>query len=338
MSTTIFLSGRFFGGVPGADPTAPAAPSIADARIWALDAGLQHAVGLFETMTGGLLRRGVEGASSHGEEIETWVLHLDDHIDRLVDSARELGLSTDLRSNALQDAVLETVRRSGLVRARVRVTVTGGDLAMLTAAKAGGPLPPSDPTVLIVAQPATSYPKPMLEHGVGVAVADTRANPLNPHEGHKTLNYWWRLRELQAAARKAAAEALVLSVSNHVCGGCVSNILLVKGEELLTPIARGEEREIAGKAGVPMPSPVLPGVTRSWALDKIDRMGLQVTKRMLSVQDVLEADEVMLTNSSWGVLPVVKVEGSTIASGKPGPVTLDLVNAWNELEPRESLE
>lgn len=338
MSTTIFLNGRFFGGQATDAPPAAEVPSITDARLWALDAGVQHAVGLFETMTGGLLRRGVEGARSHGEEIETWVLHLDDHVDRLVDSARELGLSSDLRSSALQDAVLETVRRSGLARVRVRITITGGDLAMLTAAKAGGPAAPSDPTVLIVAQPATSYPRPMLEHGVTVALADARANPLNPHEGHKTLNYWWRLRELQAAARKAAAEALVLSVSNHLCGGCVSNILLVKGNELLTPIARGEEREIAGKSGVPMPSPVLPGVTRSWALDKVERMGLKVTKRMLSIQDVLAADEVMLTNSSWGVLPVVKLEGSEIASGKPGPFTLDLVNAWSELEPRDPAE
>ncbi len=328
MSTCVFLNGRFFGEAQTSERSA-----IADARVWALDAGVQHAVGLFETMTGGVARQGVEGASAHGEEVETWVLHLDDHVDRLVDSARELGLSVDLRASALQEAVLETVRRSGLARARVRLTVTGGDLAMLAAARAGGPATPSDPTVLIVAQPATSYPRAMLDHGVGIALADARANPLNPHEGHKTLNYWWRLRELQVAARKSAAEALVLSVSNHVCGGCVSNIVIVKGDEVLTPIARGEEREVAGKAGVALPSPVLPGVTRGWALDKVDALGLRVVKRLLSVQDVLSADEVMLTNSSWGVLPVVKVEASDIGSGRPGPVALDLVNAWRELFP-----
>lgn len=348
MSTCIFLNGRFFGGQPVAEAPASAEssaamPPIVDARVWAMDAGLQHAVGVFETMIGGLVRRGVEGARSHGEETETWVLHLDDHIERLVNSARELGLSEDLRSSALQDAVLETVRRSGLERARIRLTVTGGDLAMLTSARTGGGGvsgggTPSDPTVLIVAQPATNYPRAMLDHGVGVSLADTRANPLNAHEGHKTLNYWWRLRELQAAARKSAAEALVLSVSNHVCGGCVSNIMLVKGDELQTPIARGEERDVAGKSGVAMPSPVLPGITRAWVLDKADRLGLKITKRMLSIQDVLAADEALLTNSSWGVLPVVKVEGSEIASGKPGPVTLDLVHAWGELAPSAAAE
>lgn len=325
MSTVVFLNGSFYGGEGD--------PALAGARVPAFDAGLQHGVGLFETMLGGVARRGLEGAASHGEEVETWVLQLDDHMERLAGSASELGLSQDLRTGALAEAVLETVRRSGLARARVRLTVTGGDLAMLAAARGGGQPGPADPTVMIVAQPATVYPAPMFERGVGLTLADARANPLGALEGHKTLSYWWRLRELQGAARKGAGEALVLGVTNHVCGGCVSNLLLVKGDALLTPIARGEEEEVAGPGARTLRSPVLPGVTRAWALDKADRLGLTVKKQMLAVQDVLDADEVMLTNSSWGVLPVVRLEGSEVGGGRPGRVTLDLRDAWLGLLP-----
>jgi len=320
MPTVVFLNGKFYGG----EDDAP----VAEARVSAFDAGFQHAVGLFETMTGGVVRRGIEGARSHGEQIEAWVLRLDEHMDRLAASAKALGLSDQFRTRALGEVVLDTVRRSGLARARVRVSVTGGDLSML-ATSPGGPQPRMvDPTILIVAQPATEYPAGMYERGVTVTLADGRANPLNPFEGHKALNYWWRLRELRAAGEKGAAEALVLGVTNHVCGGCVSNVLLVKGDALVTPIARGEEKEVAGKGANALPSPVLPGITRAWAMERAERLGLGVVRKMVDVQEVLGADEVMLTNSSWGVLPVVRLEANSVGAGVPGRVCGELRAAW----------
>ena len=339
--TVVMLNGKFYGG----EGDAP----LSDARLSAFDAGFQHAVGLFETMLGGTATRGVEGGRSHGEVQETWVLHLDEHMERLAHSARSLGLSEQLRTVALGEAVLETVKRSGLPRARVRVTITGGDLAMLTVARSGASPAPIDPSVMIVAQPATVYPPAMFERGVSVTLAHTRANPLNAFEGHKTLNYWWRLRELQLAASKGAGEALILNITNHVCGGCVSNLICIKGEDVMAPLARGEEGasdhapaddspHIAAPRSQKAPvlhSPVLPGVTRAWALDRASRLGLRVTRRMVSVQDVVDADEVLLTNSSWGVLPVVRIESNDIGSGSPGRVGLDLRQAWLDLLPSE---
>lgn len=317
----VFLNGVFFD-----DPE--------DARLSAFDAGLQHSVGLFETMLGGHER-------SSGEP---WVFRLDEHVDRLCASAGALGLSDSLNSAALQQAVMATIRRSNLARARVRLTLTGGDLNMLSrdpeAAQRG-----VDPTILIVAQPATRYPDRMLDEGVMAVIADTRANPFNPSEGHKTLNYWWRLRELQLASRKGGAEAIVLSITNHVCGGCVSNVCVVKDGAVLTPIARGEEGrspEEAAEMETPvdpaehetkarpghLPSPVLPGITRSWVRHRRELKQRPFKTRMLGVADLLDADEVFLTNSSWGVLPVVQIEGKSIGTGKPGEVTRDLIESW----------
>lgn len=321
---TVFLNGKFL--------------DQADARVSAFDAGFQHGVGLFETMLGGTTPLD-----------ETWVYRLDEHIERLAASARDLGLAEHLRVQGLYDAVMETVARAGHARTRVRLTVTGGDLNLLNAGRGAQRDEETErqrdevgggPTVLIVAQPATQYPDAMFERGVMVSLADARANPLNPFEGHKCLNYWWRLRELQLASAKGAAEAIVMQVSNHLAGGCVSNIFLVKDGALLTPIARGEEGGVIPgqsdfdapappKPKGALPSPVLPGITRTAVIDLAEMRSIPVTRRTLSIDDLLGADEVFLTNSSWGVLPVVAVEAHPIGAGKPGEVTKSLRQGWS---------
>jgi branched-subunit amino acid aminotransferase/4-amino-4-deoxychorismate lyase len=276
------------------------------ARVSAADAGVLHAVGLFETMTARVTGDGVVVES------------LEEHLDRLQASASTLGLSTELKTGPLGEAVVETVRRSGHERSRVRLTITGGDLNLLRATGRGA----HTPTVIIDAQPATRYPEAMFTKGVMAVIADAKANPLDPTAGHKTLNYWWRLRELQTAAGRGAGEAIVLQVSNHVCGGCVSNLFAVKDGTLVTPIARGEEQEVGGKGAIP--SPVLPGITRARVLKEAKKMGLTVERRMMGIGDVLDADEVFLTNSSWGVLPVTAIEREPVGSGEVGEVSRSL--------------
>lgn len=272
-----------------------------EAKVSAFDASVQHGVGLFETMHA--------FSTADGVVVED----LDGHMDRLQESAAVLGLSDDLKTGALGEAVVETVRRARYKNTRVRLTVTGGDLNMLQSGGGGG----HRPTILIQAQPVTAYPDEMFENGVMATIAEARANPLDPTAGHKTLNYWWRLRELQASAGKGAGESIVLQVSNHLCGGCVSNLFVVSEGKLITPIARGEE---SGEAHA-LPSPVLPGITRARVKEVAKKMGIGVEVRMMTIDDLLDADEVFLTNSSWKVLPVVKVEAEVIGNGEPGGVT-----------------
>lgn len=308
--SNVFLNGNFV--------------SAADARVSAFDAGFQHGVGLFETMLAISTADGVR------------VIDADEHVQRLVDSAHALSLSDSLRNGALVETIERTVSKAGVARARVRLTVTGGDLNMLSrdpqTANAQGR---HDPTVLISVQPATQYPDEMFLRGVRVAIADLRVNPLDPFQGHKTLNYWPRLRELQRAASKQAAEALVFQVTNYLAGGCVSNAMLVKDGAMITPIARGEELEAADANGgttdgAVVPSPVLPGVVRARVLRWADEHEIQIVRRMVSIEDVLSSDELFLTNSSWGVLPVTQLEARAIGDGKVGRMTRELVDAWQE--------
>jgi len=289
----------------------------ADARISAFDASVQHGVGLFETMHATSTPDGV------------MVRDLDEHLDRLQASAAALGLSEEVKTGPLGEAVTETVRRARYKHTRVRLTLTGGDLNLLQTQGRSN----HRPTVLIQATPATKYPDEMFEKGVMATLGQARANPLDPTAGHKTLNYWWRLRELQDAAAKGAGEAIIFQVSNHLAGGCVSNLFAVGGGHLITPIAQGEEDEVATpetREGR-IPSPVLPGITRMRVIEQAAAMGIKTTKRMMTIDDLLDAQEVFLTNSSWGVLPVVRVEAETIGSGAVGEVTREMRGAWNEL-------
>lgn len=302
MPETVWINGKFV--------------DRAAATVSAFDSAFQHGVGLFETMI-----------AAGGR-----VFRLERHLARLARSAAELGLNRDLKTALLAEVVEDVVSKSRLAegdaRARVRVTLTAGDLSLLRPVPAGAeppnapPADPPAPTLMIAVTPSTQYPAEMFTRGVGVMVPEARAPRHDPHAGHKTVNYWWRLRALREAAAVGMGECLILSDTNHICGGAVSNIFLVKSGALLTPHARTDAAEPGA------PSPVLPGVTRGAVIELAGEAGLVVERRVLDINSVLEADEVFLTNSGWGVLPVVRIEGHVIGAGGPGPVTAKIRAMW----------
>jgi branched-chain amino acid aminotransferase len=77
-----------------------------------------------------------------------------------------------------------------------------------------------------------------------------------------------------------------------------------------------------------MPSPVLPGVTRGFVLNWAGERGIEVSRRMLTIEDVLSADEAFLTNSSFGVLPLVAIEKERIGRGEVGDLAREARRAW----------
>lgn len=280
----------------------------AEARIGLFDAGFQHGIGLFETM---LAREGA-------------VLDFEAHLDRLAASARELRLFDPLRTEPLAEAVQQALAKSGLRDARIRITLTAGDMGrpFAGANAAGEKTAAPQPTLAIHVQPPTRYPDELFEKGVAVSVAENRANPLDRFAGHKTLMYWPRIAAVQRAAEVGCAEALWFTVTNHLASGSVSSVFLVKDGRLRVPFARGEEAEGAMRA------PVLPGCTRAKVLMWAEGEGRAVERANLAIDDVLAADEIFLTNSSWGVMPVVRVERHQVGSGAPGSVARAMRARW----------
>lgn len=294
-----------------------------DAVVGVFDAGFQHGVGLFETM---VARNGS-------------VFRATQHLERLANSASMLRLTEKLQVDPLVEALQLTLEENKQSEARMRITITGGDLNML---QRTGSSDNSDPTIVIQTQPPTEYPSAFYDNGVLVSLASGRANPYELGAGHKTLNYWSKLLNLQLAAMQQCGEALWLTPSAYVTGGSVSNIFTIQNGTLFTPNAQGEEDENDE------PSAVLPGITRETVIELANHLGIGTCKTMVTLDDVLAADEVFLTNSSWGILPVVGIravlqneDGSgtqdqSICDGCVGALTKKLRLSYEDCVHRET--
>ncbi len=293
------------------------------AVVSVFDAGFQHGVGLFETM---VARNGS-------------VFRATQHIERLAHSASMLRLTEKLQIDPLVEAIQLTLEENKQSGARMRLTITGGDLNML---QRTGNSEINDPTIIIQTQPPTEYPPAFYDNGVLVSLASGRANPYELGAGHKTLNYWSKLLNLQLAAMQQCGEALWLTPSAHVTGGSVSNIFTIQNGALFTPIAQGEEGENDE------PSAVLPGITRETIVELANHLGISTSKTVMTLDEVLAADEVFLTNSSWGVLPVVGIRAAVqnedgsgtqdraIGDGGVGALTKQLRLSYEDCVHRET--
>lgn len=271
----------------------------AQAKVSISDAGLVHGAGLFETM-----------ASFNGR-----VFRLDRHIGRLLRSADRLGIGCRLDSNGLVGAVQSTIAGCGLEDARVRLTITGGS----PPGDQGGPETPQG-TVFVTATEFTAYPAEFYKEGMMAVVCPYRLSPSDPLWGHKTTNYLGRLMGLQRAQKAGGGEALWFTSEGLLAEGCISNIFLGQEEKVITPS---------------LETPVLPGITRAAVLELAEEMGMDHAEGDLTIDHLLDADEVFLTNSIMGVMPVCRIEGKEISAGKPGPLSKRLGDAYRALVDRE---
>ncbi len=264
-----------------------------EASLSVFDGGFLHGAGLFETMRayGGVVYR------------------LDEHLDRLLSSAKELAIpATREDKNSLHKAVVETLEANGLNEARVRLTVSRGDLR-------------SDPdekkadTILITALQLQPYPAEFYERGMAVVISDSKVHSCDPVARHKSTNYLARLLELRKAQQIKAGEALWFTELNHLAEGCMSNVFLVKDNALQTPS---------------LAEPILPGITRAAVLELARSEKIAVSEQTLTIDDLLGADEVFLTNSIMEIMPVCRVEKHAVGNERPGPVTEKLAELYRQ--------
>ncbi|UCD53468.1 MAG: aminotransferase class IV family protein [Phycisphaerales bacterium] len=265
---------------------------VKEARVPATDSGLLYGAGLFETMR------------SHNGV----VFRLEDHLDRLFRSAAQLSINHDHDKKYLTEAVYELLGANDLTEARLRLTLTNGPIAET--------VEQAQPTLLISATSLQLYPPEYYQTGVMVMLCPYRQNTTDPICGHKTTNYYPRLLALTLARQKQAAEALWFTNDNRLAEGCVSNVFLVRDSVLHTP---------------PLGTPVLPGIARKAVCQIAPRESIDVVEKDLHIADVLEADEIFLTNVVMEVLPVIQVEKHMIGSGAVGPVTRELRRRFTEM-------
>ena len=233
------------------------------------------------------------------------VFRLDDHLDRLFTSAEKLTVNNSYEKEFITDAIYKLLSANELKDARLRLTLTSGYM--------GSEEPKS--TLLIAATKFIPYPDEYYKNGVLAVLCEFRQNPTDPLSGHKSLNYFSRMLALKQAHEKNAAEALWFTTGNILAEGCVSNIFLVKDSALYTPTLN---------------TPVLAGIARKNVCQLAVENSIKLVEKDLSIDDVLSADEIFMTNVIMQVLPINRVEKHVVGSGKVGEITEKIMEYFSD--------
>lgn len=234
---------------------------------------------------------------------------LDDHLDRFKRNADALRLVSPYSREAMGDILLECVRRGGFRDAYVQMMVTRGLPA------SGGS---RDPRMCVnrfyaFAMPYVSIANErQLAEGLHVLVSGRQRIPTSSLDP-KIKNFHWldlTLGLMEAYDAGADTEVLV-DADGNLTEGPGFNIFLVKGGALATP-AEG----------------VFDGMTRRTVLELCPEIGLKVAERLVPAKEALEADEVFISSTAGGIMPVTKINSRPVGDGAVGPVTKKVFDAY----------
>ncbi len=256
-------------------------------RIAADDRAFEHGLGLFETF------RTWSG----------WPIRIEAHRDRMLGSARELGLAVRPDDWPTAPDVARLLAAEGATGDRViRVTASGGTA--------------SDPS--IVWMTTRALPPPTRPDGLRVRFGPWVVARSDPMARHKSLNYWSRRLAFERIAATGRDEVLSLA-DGRIWEGSRTNLFVVAGDRLATPAASG---------------PIVPGILRGRVLALAPSLGLAVAEVDGFDPAAFEgAAEVFLTNSVRGLMPVAEVAGPddrVAFRAAPGPWTARLQTAVRE--------
>ncbi len=260
----------------------------ATARISPFDHGLLVGDGVFETL------RVYDGTPFAWRR----------HAERLAHSAAGLGLAVppDGSLRAAADAVLQA---NGLRRARLRITITGGDAPL--GSERGG----HGPTVLVAASALEPPPS-----SARVVVVPWTRNERSATAGYKTISYADNVRALAYASEHGASEAIFGNTRDELCEGTGSNVFVVNEGMVATP---------------PANSGCLLGVTRALVIELCAAAGIPVVEAPIELATWTKADEAFLTSTTRQVQAVAAVGDDRSFDPVPGEITARLAAAFDEL-------
>jgi branched-chain amino acid aminotransferase len=270
-----------------------------DAKVSVFDHGLLYGDGIFE---------GIRAYNGR-------VFKLKEHIDRLFYSAKAILLTIPMSHSNIMEAVVETCRQNKIRDGYIRLVVTRG---------VGGlglnPNRCKTPSVIIIVDKIQLYPVEMYERGLDIITVPTVRNlhsALNP--AIKSLNYLNNVLAKIEANNGGCEEAIMLNSEGYVSECTGDNVFIIKAGQMFTP---------------PLSAGALYGITRSVVMEIARESGIVVGEPNLTRYDLFNADECFLTGTGAELIPVVKIDGRVIGTGKPGPVTKRLVAKYKTLTQR----
>lgn len=237
----------------------------------------------------------------------------DRHMQRLRASAAMIHLDIPLSDDEIGDRFRTTVEAAGLGadgrEAYIRILVTRG-VGELTYDPAACPAP----SVVIIVKPHVDPPAEAFENGVNVAIVDiVRNHPATVNPLIKSNNLLNNAMAAQEAFRRGAFEGVMRNYRGELAECTTANLFVVKDGRVKTP---------------PLAAGLLGGITRAFVFEVGAAIGVPVDESVLVDVDLTAADEAFLTSTTRELLPITRVDGSPVGTGRPGPVTRRLLQAF----------
>lgn len=257
---------------------------IREAKISIFDRSFLYGDAVFETM------RAYAGI----------IFRLDEHLLRFISSLRALRIKHPYTKDYLKKAIYKVLDANRLKSAYVRLVITRGEGRFGIGYKDS-----FKPNLIVVAKDFEGYPDWVFSKGISAKVIGI-ANEYSILSKIKSANYLNFILARFNAQDMGFDEAMLTNTKGQITEGATSNIFLIKSESLITPSLK---------------SGVLPGITRGVIIDIARRLKLPVKERSVSRRELLQANEVFLTNSLAEVLPVIRIDSKRISTGSIGQIT-----------------
>ncbi|MGP8320305.1 MAG: branched-chain-amino-acid transaminase [Methanosarcinaceae archaeon] len=239
------------------------------------------------------------------------VFKLDEHIDRLYDSATAIALKIPISKEEMGEAILETLRKNNLKDAYIRPIVSRGvgDLGL-------DPRKCPTPNIYIITQEWGALYGDLYEVGltaITVAIRRNAADAVSPNI--KSMNYLNNILAKIEANEKGGDEAIFLDNNGYISEGSGDNIFVIKNGRVVTPPTINNLR----------------GITRATAIEILKDMDYSITEENIGMFDLYTADEIFVTGTAAESAPIIKVDGRVIGDGKPGPITRKMIVAFEHI-------
>jgi branched-chain amino acid aminotransferase len=228
--------------------------------------------------------------------------YLKAHVARLENSARGIGLQLRHSNSEICQIVRETIdKNTHHTESNIRIVYTGG-------ISPDGVTPQGNGILMVMVTPKLELPEWWYTDGAAVATVDMeRFIPTS-----KSTNYLSAVFAQQQAKKQGAIEAIYVDRQNRVLEGTTTNIFAFKGRTLVTP-----------------PDGILPGVTRGVVLDLAKR-NYDIALRHIDMDELKDFDEIFISASNKEIVPIIRVNDMTVADGKPGPLTRNVMSMFRE--------
>ena len=261
-----------------------------DAKIHVLTHTLHYGTGVFE------------GVRAYETSDGPAIFRLEDHTNRLFESAKLIGMKIPYDKKELNDAQSKVVKINNLKNAYIRPMCFYGSEGM------GLRADNLKVHAIIAAWDWGSYlGDDKILNGIKVKVTDfpKRCEKSMLHKAKASGNYLYSMLALKDALNSGFDEALILDVDDNVNEGSGENFFMIANNTIHTP----------------KDATVLNGITRQTVMKIARDLNYNVEETNISVDDVKSSNEAFFTGTAAEVTPIIQVDNVKINDGKPGEIT-----------------